>query len=71
MIMIKLGSKRTSLRSAQDSRIHIVQGSDEREGLTAKILLEVDGSLGEDGSLPRQDGVRDKSGSILIDEPNF
>jgi len=61
----------TPLGNGSSTRVYTVQTSHEADGLAVQVRLVVEGSLGEDGTLARVEGVGDKSRPILLDETDF
>jgi hypothetical protein len=59
------------LGNGRSTRVHTVQTSHEADGLAVQVRLEVEGSLGEDGTLTRAEDVGDESRPVVSDETDF
>jgi hypothetical protein len=58
----------TSLGDLADTRVLVVESSDESQRLAPEVDLVMDRTLGEERSLTCADGVEDESSTVLLDE---
>ena len=63
-------SKLTSLSNLVNTRILIIKSRDKGDRFTAEVDLEVDRTLGENGSLTLSQGVADETSTVLLNEPD-
>jgi len=60
-----------SLGDLTGTGVLVVKSGDESERLTPDVDLEMDRTLGENGSLTRRQSVAHETSSVLLDEPDF
>jgi len=65
------GETEESLGNLTGTGVLVVKSGDESKRFTPSVDLEMDRTLGEDGSLTWSQSVADESSTVLLDEPDF